>query len=370
MKNIDWTRLLYIVGYHIFLGVALPLFFIERLPPAGIVWSMIALVFATGIAITSGYHRLYSHQAYKAHPIVEVVLLFFATLATQGSALRWCYDHRLHHAFVDTDKDPYSVTKGFWHAHITWIFFKTDEIDPKVVADLYRNKLLVFQHKYYGACLVVASTSVFALFGWLFQDYWASFVFIWWLRTFLLHHSTWSINSLAHMWGTQAYSREHSAVDNYLISLITYGEGYHNYHHTFSNDYRNGIRWYHFDPGKWLIWCLNKVGLAKDLRQVNDFRILRQLVSDHKVLLVDKIKVSFYSHKDRLESRLTELNDSLVGKLSQVQSLIDRYKAVEKRERAKLIGEIRSAKKSLKSSWKEWKNFVKLLERGRVEKLV
>ena len=369
-KKIHWPVSLFITGYHLFLAIALPLFFIAHLPSASLVWTTVALVFASGIAVTAGYHRLYSHLTYKTQPAVEAVLLFFASLATQGSALRWCYDHRLHHAYIDTDRDPYSVKRGFWHAHIWWLFFKSREIDQKVIADLYRNKLLVFQHEHYVACMLFSNISVFLLFGWIFQDYWASFVFIWWLRTFLLHHTTWFINSLAHTWGDQAYSREHSAVDNYLISLLTYGEGYHNYHHTFAHDYRNGIRWYHFDPTKWLIWALSKLGLARDLKQVNDYRILRQLVTDHKVRLVDKITVSFTAHKERLEGRLTELNDSLILKLASMQNLIDRYKVVEKLERQKLIEEIRSTKKSLKQTWKEWKNFVRSIESGRVEKLV
>lgn len=358
--------LLYIVGYHFFLAIALPLFFIKQLPSAGLIWTTFSLTFLSGIAVTAGYHRLYSHSTYKIHPAVEIVLLFFATLAAQGSALRWCYDHRLHHAYVDTDQDPYSIKKGFWHAHVWWLFFKSKKIEPKVVADLYRNKLLVFQHNHYVACLMTLSVSIFLLCGWIFQSYWASFLFIWWVRTFCQHHTTWFINSLAHTWGDQAYSREHSAVDNYLISLVTYGEGYHNYHHTFAHDYRNGIRWYHFDPTKWLIWTLYKLGLAKDLKKVNDYRILRQLISDHKTILINQIRNSINSHKETLEGQLIELHNSLVAKLTSVQELIESYKLMEKQERTKLIAEIRATKKSLKNSWKEWKFLVRSIERGQL----
>ena len=96
----------------------------------------------------------------------------------------------------------------------------------------------------------------------------------------MLHHFTWFINSLAHYWGHQNYSTEHSAVDNYIICLLTFGEGYHNYHHTFAYDYRNGIRWYHFDPTKWLIWMLHKLGLARDLKVVNNARIAEQMIKE------------------------------------------------------------------------------------------
>lgn len=370
VKKIHWPVSLFLIGYHLFLAIALPLFLMDRLPSVTLILTTLALTFISGIATTAGYHRLYSHTTYKTRPVVEAVLLFFASLGAQGSALNWSHDHRLHHAFVDTDKDPYSIKKGFWHAHMGWLFFKSDEIDKKIVADLYRNKLVMFQHKHYTACLAFSNIFIFLLFGWLFQDYWASLVFVLFLRMFLLHHTTWFINSLAHTWGDQAYSREHSAVDNYLISIFTYGEGYHNYHHTFAQDYRNGIRWYHFDPTKWLIWSLYKLGLAKDLKKVNDHRILRQLVADHKALLLEKIKTSFHNHQDTLEIKLTELNDRLVVKLASIQALVDRYKSVETDEKVQLLSEIRSSKKSLKATWKEWKHFVRLLERGRIEKLL
>lgn len=372
MKNqkIHWPVSIFLVGYHLFLAIALPLFFMTRLPSAALIWTMVALVFASGIAVTAGYHRLYSHNCYKAHPIVEAIFLFFASLSAQGSALSWSHDHRLHHAFVDTDKDPYSIKKGFWHAHMGWLFFKCDDIDKKIVADLYRNKLVMFQHKHYSACMFTSNLFVFLLCGWIFQDFWAAFVFIWWLRMFCLHHTTWFINSLAHTWGDQLYSREHSAVDNFLISMLTYGEGYHNYHHTFANDYRNGIRWYHFDPTKWLIWTLSKLKLARDLRKVNNHRILRQLVTDHKTVLLDKIDDSYELQQESLKIKLTELYDSLIAKLATIQALVDRYKVVAKSEKATLLSEIRSAKKSLRTTWKEWKHFVRLLEQGQVEKIL
>ncbi|MBI3901146.1 MAG: acyl-CoA desaturase, partial [Chlamydiia bacterium] len=148
-KKICWPVALFIVGYHLFLLVALPLYFRSHTPSGLLLGITFALVFISGLAITCGYHRLYSHSSYKTHPVIEALFLFFASLASQGSALRWSFDHRLHHAFVDTDKDPYTVKKGLLHAHVIWMLFKTQEIDPKVVSDLMRNKLLMFQHRHY-----------------------------------------------------------------------------------------------------------------------------------------------------------------------------------------------------------------------------
>jgi len=339
-KKICWYVFLYIVGYHLFLAIALPIYFLNHAPSLGLVLTSAALVFVSGMAITSGYHRLYSHTCYKVHPVIEAVFLFFGSLATQGSVLRWANDHRLHHAHVDTDKDPYSVKKGLWHAHVLWMFFRSTPIDPKVVSDLLRKKIVVFQDKYYVWCMLGANGIAFLAVGWLFGDYLGAFLFSWWVRLFCLHHTTWCINSLAHYWGTRNYSQEHSAVDNYLISLLTYGEGYHNYHHTFAYDYRNGIRWYHFDPAKWLIWTLHKLGLARDLKKVNNYRIARQLLLQHKEELVQKIK------EPSSIQRISELAEKLSAKLSQLQTILDHK-------------QIRALKKSLKEDWREWKRVLR-----------
>lgn len=362
-RKISWPVFLFIGGYHLFLMVALPLYFLSHTLPVPLLLTTVFLVFLSGIAITAGYHRLYSHTTYKTHPVVEVILLFFATIATQGSALRWSYDHRLHHAFVDRDRDPYTVKKGFWHAHIIWMFFRTETIDPKVIADLWKKKILRFQHDYYPYCMVATNLIVFLSVGWIFNDYWGAFLFAWWVRLFLLHHTTWCINSLAHYWGSQSYSQEHSAVDNYLISLVTYGEGYHNYHHTFSNDYRNGIRWYHFDPAKWMIWTLHKCGLAYDLKKVNNYRIARELIQGHKDRLLVQVKNSYISHKENLETVVSDLSNTLSSQLSKMQTLIEKTKEVPKKEARSLMAEIKTTKKELKLSWKAWGRFLRFIDK-------
>ncbi|MDE3055073.1 MAG: acyl-CoA desaturase [Verrucomicrobiota bacterium] len=351
-KKICWPIALFLVGYHLFLCIALPFY---GLPSTFLFWTSFALLFLSGLAITCGYHRLYSHSAYKAHPITEVFFLFLASLAGQGSALRWCYDHRLHHAFVDTEKDPYTVKKGIFHAHMLWMFWKSSPIDSKVVSDLMRNRLLRFQHDYYGLCFFFSNAIVFLTAGFICGDYWGAFLYTWWFRLLLLHHTTWCINSLAHYWGTQNYSQEHSAVDNYIISLITYGEGYHNYHHTFAYDYRNGIRWFHFDPSKWLIWLLSRVGLARDLKRVDVERIDKQLLTGHRDKLLEAIKRSLSANKEAVAEKVTLLSERLSEGLQKKHALLQRYKQGQK----DLFGEIRTVKKRLRNDWKEWRTLIK-----------
>jgi stearoyl-CoA desaturase (Delta-9 desaturase) len=284
-------------------------------------------------------------------------------MATQGSALRWAFEHRHHHAYVDTERDPYSIKKGFWYAHFLWLFEKPKEIENKVVADLLRNPLLRFQHRFYPLLMLLTNGLTFLFLGWCFHDYLAAFLFTWLVRLFFLHHFTWFINSLAHTWGSRHFCQELSAVDNYLISLLTFGEGYHNYHHTFAYDYRNGIRWYHFDPTKWLIWLLNKCGLAYELKKVNHYRIEEKLLLDRKRLLLEKMHLLLSDQREEWEKKLSVLLENVQIKLRQINELKERYfelkksKTVKKDYLRNLNIQIKTLKKSLKEEYKYWMLF-------------
>ncbi|MCH9613096.1 MAG: hypothetical protein S4CHLAM102_16000 [Chlamydiia bacterium] len=358
IKDFNWSSGIFIIGYHLLLITLLPLYLIYFTTTVTMIVLMIALYFLTGLAVTAGYHRMFSHKAYKTNKTVESIFLFLGLLATQGSALQWSHDHRLHHSFIDKEKDPYSVAKGFWHAHILWMFKKQPPMDPKIVSDLMRSKATVFQDKYYAPLMVLANTAVTLFFGWLLGDYFGAFVFLWLGRVFFLHHCTWFINSLAHYWGHQNYSTEHSAVDNYIICLLTFGEGYHNYHHTFAADYRNGIRWYHFDPTKWLIWTLSKLGMARNLKKVTESKIQEKLVVSHKNILLDKITSSLSDAKEELTTNVNHMAEDLVTKSKNLTRSIELYK----RQKCKSFKkEINQLKKNLHKSWKAWKHLNKFI---------
>lgn len=358
-KNFNWGPALYIIGYHLLLLIALPLYFLHGMPSWQIVTTSIVLIYLTGLGVTMGYHRLYSHNAYKIHPVVEVVVLFFATMATQGSVLRWSFDHRHHHAFVDTDKDPYSIKKGFWYAHFLWLLEKPKPIENKIVADLLKNPLLRFQHRFYGLLMFSFNLLVTLFFGWYFHDYIGAFLFVWVVRMFFLHHFTWFINSLAHTWGDRPFCESLSAVDNYLISLLTWGEGYHNYHHTFGYDYRNGIRWYHYDPTKWMIWTLSKLGLATRLKKNQAYVIEKRIIMERKELLLNKIQLSLGESKKAWEEKIVSLSDSMLDKLQQIKQAKDDYfhlklsKQAQKEVLGKLNDKIKEMKKEFKKELKD-----------------
>ncbi|MGZ3634302.1 MAG: fatty acid desaturase, partial [Parachlamydiaceae bacterium] len=146
-KQINWGTAIFLISYQVILFLTLPFYFYYCTPHTGTLISAFVLLWLTGLSITAGYHRYFAHRSYKAHPIVEAILVFFGTMAVQASVIRWSFEHRLHHAFVDTDKDPYSIKKGFWYAHFLWMMEKLQPIDPKIVPDLLKNKLLAFQHR-------------------------------------------------------------------------------------------------------------------------------------------------------------------------------------------------------------------------------
>jgi stearoyl-CoA desaturase (delta-9 desaturase) len=358
-RGINWGAGIFLIGYQIILLLTLPFYFYYAPPSWGLVGFTILLFFITGISITGGYHRYFSHKAFRTNRFVEAILLFFGSMTAQGSALRWCFDHRNHHAYVDTNDDPYSINKGFWYAHFLWILEKPKPIDKKLVPDLLKNPMIVLQDKYYTTSLILTNAIVFLFTGWVFNDYLGAFVFAVFFRLFMLHHFTWFINSLAHTWGDKPFCTEQSAVDNYVISLVTFGEGYHNYHHTYANDYRNGIKWYHFDPTKWTIWALYKLGLASDLKRMDAFTIKKRMVLERKDLLLDKITTLWYVKKEELEKNVQEVSDRILVQIAEFKKLVETYNQVkstkpEKDLLQKLKADIKRVKKNIKADWKNW----------------
>ena len=231
-----------------------------------------------GIGIGSGYHRLWSHRTYEAHPLLKWFLAVMGGMALQNSIIVWSARHRIHHRDVDdNDKDPYSIGRGFWFAHVGWMLkdYRSGEIDYSVVPDLQKDPVAAWQHRWYWTLVWVTNVGVPLVLGWLTGDMLGMFLLAGVLRLVINHHVTFFINSLAHMWGRQPYTDENSARDQHLLALITYGEGYHNYHHMFQSDYRCGIRWWHLDINKWFISTCALLGLARNRKRAPMFKVLR-----------------------------------------------------------------------------------------------
>jgi len=221
---------------------------------------------AGGIGITGGYHRLFSHRAYKAHPIFKNFLVFVSTGCFEMSVFDWCIDHRAHHRYTDTDKDPYSINKGFFYAHIGWLLFKREVPVVSDISDLEKDPVLQFQHKYYPfLALLQGLVLPTVIAGYFWGDYLGGFLIAGVLTRVFVQHATFCVNSVAHYFGEFTYSDSRTPRDSWWVGLVSFGEGYHNFHHEFPYDYRNGYGWKNFDPTKWLIWALAKIGLTYDL---------------------------------------------------------------------------------------------------------
>ncbi|MGI9251209.1 MAG: acyl-CoA desaturase [Pseudohongiellaceae bacterium] len=267
---INWT--------NVVLFSLTPLFAVTLVPLYGLYygyewfeWLMFVLLMGVcGMSITAGYHRLWAHKAYRAHPVLRVMFAVGGAFALQNDILHWASDHRRHHRHVDdNERDPYSAKRGLWFSHIGWILrdYPSGEEDFSNVKDLLRDPVVVWQARYYLPLVLLTNIGLPLLLGLLYGDIIASLLLAGLLRLVLSHHFTWLINSLAHKWGVQPYSKDNTARDNSLLALFTYGEGYHNYHHAFQWDYRMGIKWWHFDPTKWMIRVLSWFRLTGDLKR-------------------------------------------------------------------------------------------------------
>jgi stearoyl-CoA desaturase (delta-9 desaturase) len=295
-----------------------------------------------GMSITAGYHRLWSHKTYQAHWSLRLIFALGGAFALQNSILHWSSDHRIHHKHVDNnDKDPYSAKLGFWHSHIGWMlrdFQAARYNDYENARDLQKDPIVMWQHKHYLLLSIAMNFGVPLIFGFFHGDIINSLLLIGVFRLVMNHHTTFFINSLAHIWGKQTYTEKNTARDNGWLAFFTFGEGYHNYHHIFENDYRNGIRWYQFDPTKWLIKGCEYLNLTSKLRTCPD-----DLVEKARLKMIftrSQQKLVSHPNAEQLLEKLQHEYDSLIAKVN------DYYAARKKLiacKRDKLIADVESS---------------------------
>ena len=277
-EKVSWPTSSFLIGTLFLSLTAVPVYIWFF----GIDWFQIALFFvmfcACGFSITLGYHRLFSHLTFQAHPVVRLLTLIFGAGAFENSVLFWACEHRTHHKHVDHDEDPYCIAKGFFHAHMGWLMFKLKPLPPfDNVADLQKDPLIRWQHRYIHWIAALVAFVFPTILGFLWGG-WVSalgaFLIAGVARVVVLQHCTFCINSLCHYIGKRPYSSKCSARDSWIMAIVTFGEGYHNYHHEFQYDYRNGVKPWQIDPTKWIIWILSKLGLVRNLRRVPTEKIV------------------------------------------------------------------------------------------------
>jgi stearoyl-CoA desaturase (Delta-9 desaturase) len=245
---------------------------------AGVVWIVVhpspttlavaAMTYtACGLAITAGYHRLFAHRSYRTVPPVRWCLLVLGAAAFQNSALSWSADHRAHHADTDGDSDPHAITRGVWFAHVGWLFRRREaSAEVRRLGDLWAVRSIRLQHRWYPVVAIGVGLVLPTVIATRWGDPVGGLLVVGFLRGALQLQATFCVNSMAHRVGTRPFDARSSARDSILTALVTFGEGYHNFHHRFPYDYRNGARRWHYDPSKWLIWLLARVRLATRLR--------------------------------------------------------------------------------------------------------
>jgi stearoyl-CoA desaturase (delta-9 desaturase) len=371
--SVDWPNGLFLTGTLLVALFGVPLFLLGRGLDGFQAGLFLAFFLVTGLSITVGYHRLFSHLTFKARWPVRVFALVFGAAAFENSVLRWAADHRQHHKFVDHDEDPYNISKGFFHAHIGWILFRNaPPISFEGVKDLQQDPLVRWQHRYYIWIALLAGFGLPALMGGLWSG-WSgalgAFLLAGVARVVLVHHFTFFINSWSHTWGRRPYSSRCTARDNPVLAWLTFGEGYHNFHHAFQHDYRNGVKLWQFDPAKWCIWLLTAVGLASDLRRVPEETILLAEVAERQRLLASKLKQASRPLAESIQGVLQAKQEQLHQAAERWKQCRARYShAVEQRleasrERAAEIRrEYREASRRLRAAIREWQLTTNLIQ--------
>ncbi|XP_054156837.1 stearoyl-CoA desaturase 5-like [Oppia nitens] len=233
----------------------------------------------SGMGITAGAHRLWSHRSYKANLGLRALLCILQTMAVENSVYDWCREHRVHHKYSETDADPHNANRGFFFAHIGWLLcrkhpdvqLKGQSVD---LSDLWNDPMLRFQHRYYRSMALVFCVIVPTLIPVMFwsETLYNSFFICFIFRYIYTLNSTWLVNSAAHMWGNRPYDITINPRECNIATYITMGEGYHNYHHTFPWDYSaSELDWkYNWNFTTFFIDSFARIGWASDRKRVSN----------------------------------------------------------------------------------------------------
>jgi len=337
-QTINWVSVVVLFFSPLF---ALYGFFFVTITTKTLIWTII-FYFLTGFGITAGYHRLWSHKSYSATYPVRLLLMLLSSGAWQGSIIWWARNHRIHHRYTDQPQDPYTVNRGLFHAHFGWMLFHKEskyyEFNKTTdISDLLADPLVVFQKKYYPVLALFVGIAVpvgVAGFGW--GDWRGGFFYACIFRSVIVSQATFCINSLAHYYGDATFDDQRSPRDSNIVSLITFGEGYHNFHHEFPNDYRNGVGYKAYDPSKWIVFLLSFVGFTFNLKRFPSNEIEKgKLQMIQKNLDAKKSLIQWGPNGDRLPLWTKEQFDEKVkngesliivdGIAHQVASFVDQH---------------------------------------------
>lgn len=364
--KIIWLNVSVFVITFLFAAIAVPYRALTHgFDSAEIIMAIVCFIYC-GMSITAGYHRLWSHKTYQAHWSLRLIFALGGAFALQNSILHWSSDHRVHHKHVDNnDVDPYSAKRGFWYSHIGWMLREYQVhryTDYKNVRDLQKDAIVMWQHKYYLLLTIATNFGIPIAFGLWHGDLVSSLLLVGFLRLVLSHHTTFFINSLAHIWGKQTYTEKNTARDNGFLAFFTFGEGYHNYHHIFENDYRNGIRWWQFDPTKWLIKGCYFLGLTDQLRTSPEDKVEKARLA--MILKRNQQKLASHPDAEQLLAKLQHEYDSLIAKINDYYDVKKQLLAAKKQqfvadvEKSEMMKQYKELKQCLLEQQQSWQFFI------------
>jgi fatty-acid desaturase len=271
-RYVDWPNVLWISLMHLGLLAA----------PFTFSWTGLLLVgllywLTGGIGICLCYHRLLTHRSFQLVKPLEYLFTFLGGLATQGGALSWVGWHRMHHQFSDEPSDPHSPRDGHLWSHMLWLFTRTKDSDgpplwKHYVPDLLKDPIhRLLHHTHFWSTLALAVGLYFGAWAWGGHALAASWL-VWGLcvRTVFVYHSTWLVNWASHVWGYRNFATRDQSRNNWLVALLSFGEGWHNNHHAYQKSARHGMRWCEIDVTYWTIRVLEFCRLARNLEIPTD----------------------------------------------------------------------------------------------------
>jgi stearoyl-CoA desaturase (Delta-9 desaturase) len=258
----------------------------------GLGWQDIVLAIGfytvTCLGVTVGYHRYFTHGAFKTNRFVRLTLAVAGSMAVQGPILHWVADHRRHHAYADREGDPHSpwlfgtspaaLARGFWHAHMGWVLNRELTNQQRFIPDLVADRDLRLVHRLFGLLTFLSLALPAVLGGLITWSWWGAVTAFFWaglVRVAVLHHVAWSVNSICHMVGDRPFAARDRSANFWPLALLSMGESWHNLHHADPTCARHGVRRGELDVSARLIWMLERTQLAYDVRWPDEARLAR-----------------------------------------------------------------------------------------------
>ncbi|WBB70840.1 acyl-CoA desaturase [Micromonospora sp. WMMD812] len=258
----------------------------------GLSWVDIALAAGwytfTCLGVTVGFHRYFTHGSFKARRGTRIMLALVGSMAVQGPILHWVADHRRHHAFSDREGDPHSpwlfgtspvaLARGFWHAHLGWILDRKLTNQERFIPDMLADRDMLVVHRLFGPCTALTLVAPAVMGGLITWSWWGAVTAFFWaglVRVAVLHHVTWSVNSICHMIGERPFAARDKSANFWPLAVLSMGEAWHNLHHADPTCARHGVRPGQVDISARVIWLLEKAGMAYDVRWPTPARLAR-----------------------------------------------------------------------------------------------